>query len=71
MSDAQNEGLQTLARQDVYLARLNGLILSVLVEKEILTNTQVRALLEDVQAVMMDGVPLHQVLTALKEQFPE
>lgn len=59
-----------LAQNDVYQSRFSALILSALVHKGLLTNSQARALIEDVLDKMPSDLAFRQVFVELKKEFP-
>ncbi len=67
-----NAGLQLLAQTDIYHLRLTGLILSALVARKVLTNQEVRGLIEDVSMHLPEEQRgFRAALTQLHDEFPK
>lgn len=66
---ADTKALMQLAQIDVYQARLSGMILAALVQKGILTNDQVRAILDEVSSHVPADNPFRAVFEQVKTEF--
>lgn len=67
---ADHSGLMSLAQNDVMMIRMEGLILSVLVQKGLLTNQEARALILDVIANQPASASIGPAYHALLSEFP-
>ncbi len=61
---------QMLAKQDVYHVRLTGMILAALVERNVLTASEARSLVDEVAEKMPpDLAPFREVFRELSKEF--
>lgn len=67
---ADHSGLMSLAQNDVMNIRMEGLILSVLVQKGLLTNQEARGLIRDVIANQPSEASIGPAYHALLAEFP-
>lgn len=64
-----NDAIIEITRAFVSQARFSGLLLSIMVEKGILTNPQAHALIEDVKGSLPAGNSFHAIYDEMLPQF--